>query len=621
MAAPAILSVRDAYVTFGKKPLFETLSFNIHQGDKICLVGKNGAGKSTLMQIVTNERELDGGERWVEPGTNIGYLQQEVPFRKDQTVRDFIFTALPTEKQTDEYAYMVDMVATPFELHPEDRMDALSGGQLRRAALARALVEEPDLLLLDEPTNHLDLSAIEWLENFLKYQYRGALLCVSHDKAFLANISDKVFWLDRGKVRVCPRGFGHFEEWAEELIDQERRELRNRERALAIEQEWANRGVKARRKRNIRRLEEMKKERDSLKSDKSLFNKTMRKIELEPIEAGMISHIVAEFHKVGKSFEEDHKSKTILDGFNLRIMRGDRIGLLGKNGSGKTTFLKLLTGQMQPDKGKIKLAKNAEVSYFDQKREDLRLDKSLWGNLCPGGGEYIEVGGKHRHVCGYLKDFMFDPKDAQNLVATLSGGQRNRLMLAKVLANPGNLLILDEPTNDLDMDTLDMLEEILSSYKGTLIVVSHDRDFLDQTVSKIIAFEGDGKVDGYIGGYSDYLEATGKLVPEPEEKKKKESIPKPKKKKVMAEPVVKATAKPNRLTFKLQHELDNLPKKMEKLEAEITDLQQLMADPDLYTKEPEKFDKSTRRLAKAQKELEQAEHRWLELEEMQEALK
>ncbi len=512
MPSPAILSVRDACVTFGKTPLFETLSFNIHQGDKICLVGKNGAGKSTLMQIVTGERELDGGERWVEPGTQVGYLQQEVPFKQEQTIRHFIFSALPKEKQTDEYAYMVDMVAVPFELHPDDKMESLSGGQLRRAALARALVEEPDLLLLDEPTNHLDLSAIEWLENFLKYQYRGALLCVSHDKTFLSNISDKVFWLDRGKVRVCPRGFGHFEEWADELIEQEKRELRNRERAVLIEQEWANRGVKARRKRNIRRLEEMKKARDSLRADKSLFNKTMRKIELEPIEAGMISHIVAEFHKVAKSFDGEQGNKTILDGFNLRIMKGDRIGLLGKNGSGKTTFLKLLTGQVEPDKGKIKLAHNAEISYFDQKRGDLRTEKSLWGNLCPDGGEYINVAGKHRHVCGYLKDFMFDPQDAHNLVSTLSGGQRNRLMLAKVLANPGNLLILDEPTNDLDMDTLDMLEEIISSYKGTLIVVSHDRDFLDQTVSKIIAFEGDGKVDGYIGGYSDYLEATGKLL-------------------------------------------------------------------------------------------------------------
>lgn len=616
MPTPAILSVRDAFITFGKAPLFEALSFNIHQGDKICLVGKNGAGKSTLMQIVTNERELDGGERWAEPGTNIGYLQQEVPYEDEQTIRSFIYEALPKDKQSEEYAYMVEMVTTPFELHPEDKMSSLSGGQLRRAALARALVEEPDLLLLDEPTNHLDLGAIEWLENFLKYQYRGALLCVSHDKAFLANISDKVFWLDRGKVRVCPRGFGHFDEWAEELIEQERRELRNRERTLLIEQDWANRGVKARRKRNIRRLEEMKKERDSLKSDKSIFNKTMKKIELDPIEASMISNVVAEFYKVYKTFDDKHQSKVILDGFNLRIMRGDRIGLLGKNGSGKTTFLKMLTGQMQPDKGKIKLAHNAEIAYFDQKREDLDPEKSLWGNLCPGGGQYIEVAGKPRHVCGYLKDFMFDPQDAQNLASTLSGGQRNRLMLAKVLANPGNLLILDEPTNDLDMDTLDMLEEILSSYKGTLIVVSHDRDFLDQTVSKIIAFEGNGEVDGFIGGYTDYLEATGKLSSTDTAQKNKEPVPKPKKAKVQAEPVVKPKPKPNKLTYKLQHELDSLPTTIKKLEAEIVTLQGLMADPDLYMKEPEKFDKATRRLSKVQKELEQAELRWLELEEL-----
>jgi ATP-binding cassette subfamily F protein uup len=482
--------------------------------------------------------------------------------------------------------------------------------------LARALVEEPDLLLLDEPTNHLDLGAIEWMEQYLRYQYKGALLCVSHDNAFLSAISDKVFWLDRGKIRVSSEGFAQFDSWAESLIEHEKRELRNRERALLIEEGWAGRGVKARRKRNIRRLEQMKEEREKLKADKSLFNKTISKIELEPLEAGMISSIVAEFYKVSKSFEKDSVTKTILQGFNFRMMRGDRIGLLGKNGSGKTTFLKLLTGQLHPDTGKIKLARNAEISYFDQKREDLKLDKSLWGNLCPDGGEYVNVAGKMRHVCGYLKDFMFDPKDAQNLASTLSGGQRNRLMLAKVLANPGNFLILDEPTNDLDMDTLDMLEEILSHYKGTLIVVSHDRDFLDQTVTKILAFEGDAQVEGYLGGYSDYLVASGKVLPSLEKNKTKDPIPKKKQKKVMAEPVLKALPKVTRLTYKLQHELETLPEKIEKLEYEINSLQQTLSDPELYILKPEKFDVASKRLTFAQKELQTAEHRWLELEEM-----
>jgi ABC transport system ATP-binding/permease protein len=512
MAAPLVLSIHDAYVTFGGgRPLFDQLSFNIHKNDKICLVGKNGAGKTTLMHLVTGTREPDGGRRWQEPGIRIGYLQQEVVPHSHQTVYDYICSALPGDKQTDEYRYMVEMMLSPLELKGSDKMDKISGGQLRRAALAHALVEEPDILLLDEPTNHLDLAGIEWLEQFLR-SYRGTVLCVSHDRAFLTNISDKVFWLDRGKVKVCPRGFGHFDEWSQMLLEQEERELRNRERSLAQEVEWASRGVKARRKRNMRRLENMQKEREKLKSDRSLFNKTMRKIELEPLESVMASKVIAEFHKVSKYFGEDEHRKVILEKFNLRIMRGDRIGLLGKNGSGKTSFIRLLLGEIKPDMGKVTVAKNIEASYFDQKRKDLNPNHSLLRTLCPEGGEYVEVAGKKRHVCGYLKDFLFDPKAVQDLVGTLSGGQKNRLMLAKVLANPGGMLILDEPTNDLDMDTLDMLEDVLSSYKGTLLVVSHDRDFLDQIVTKIIAFEGDGEVNGYIGGYSDYLVESGKAV-------------------------------------------------------------------------------------------------------------
>jgi ATP-binding cassette subfamily F protein uup len=485
-----LLSIQDAFVTFGRTPLFEGLSFNIHEGNKICLVGKNGAGKTTLMHMITGTRELDGGKRTQLPGLSIGYLQQDVSPQSNQTVFEYIYSGLKPEKQVEEYEYMVEMMLEPFELHADDQMDMLSGGQLRRASLAHILVEEPDILLLDEPTNHLDLSAIEWLEDYLR-SYRGTLLCISHDKTFLANITNKIFWLDRGNIRVCPKGFAHFDEWSEMLIDQEAREIAKREKLVAQEVAWASTGVKARRKRNVRRVEEMKIARDKLKSDKYSFNKMVSKIELEPPKASMASKIIAEFFKVGKSFDDDGREKKILEKFNLRVMKGDRIGILGKNGSGKTTFLKLLIGESKPDMGKIKLAKNLNISYFDQKREDLDLTTSLWENLCPGGGEYIDVGGKTRHVCGYLKDFLFDPKHAKDLVGTLSGGQRNRLMLAKVLANPGNCLILDEPTNDLDMDTLEMLEDILIKYDGTLFIVSHDRDFLDQTVTKILSFEGD----------------------------------------------------------------------------------------------------------------------------------
>lgn len=606
MPDPAILSLHDAYVTFGVKPLFEELSFVIHEGDKICLVGKNGAGKTTLMQLISGARELDGGKRWSEPGLHVGYLTQDAAPQVGKTVFDYVFEGLPEDQQNDDYAYKVDVILEPLGLKADTITDTLSGGQIRRAALARALVEEPDILMLDEPTNHLDLGAIEWLESFLK-QYRGTLLCVSHDKTFLANISNKIFWLDRGHIRVCPKGFGYFDEWSTMLIEQEARELAKRQKLVDQEVEWANRGVKARRKRNIRRLEEMKTARDKLKADKSLFNKTMRKIELEPMAPGESSKILAEFIKVGKWFERDSIKKTILEEFNLRVMKGDRIGILGKNGSGKTTFLKLLIGQLKPDMGKVKLAKNVELSYFDQKREDLKPKKSIKANLCPDGGDYIEVNGKARHVCSYMKDFMFDPKAVNDLVATLSGGQRNRLMLAKILANPGNFLILDEPTNDLDMDTLDMLEEMLSHYSGTLFVVSHDRDFLDQTVTKVLAFEGGGEVRGVIGGYSDYLASisgTKQAVVEGKSEKKNNNTE------------TKSHTK-TKLSYKLRYEFEQLPARISVLEKELQQLHHLMADADLYNEDPERFDQTAKRIPKAEAELEAAELRWLELDEMQ----
>ncbi|NDF11997.1 MAG: ABC transporter ATP-binding protein [Proteobacteria bacterium] len=619
MAANLLLSVQDAYVTFGGKPLFDGLSFNIHEGDKICLIGKNGAGKTTLMQLITGERELDGGKRLQHPGVTIGYLPQEIYPDKDQTVEAFILAAVPKDREGEDHTYKVQMVMGPLELHGSDKMGTLSGGQLRRAALARALVEDPDILLLDEPTNHLDLVGIEWLEEFLN-AYRGTLICVSHDRTFLSNISDKVFWLDRSRVRVCPRGFAYFEEWSAMLLEQEARELENRSKIVAQEVAWASQGVKARRKRNIRRLEQVSIMREQLKADQSQYNRLIRKIEVTPMkELEVSSHVVAEFYKVGKYFETAGGKKTILDGFSLRVVRGDRIGLLGRNGSGKTTFLRLLLGEIEPDAGKVKLARNVEISYFDQKRQELDPKKSLRETLCPKGNDYVDVAGKPRHVYGYLQDFMFDPKDAHNLVGTLSGGQRNRLMLAKVLATPGNFLILDEPTNDLDMDTLDMLEEILAKYTGTLIVVSHDRDFLDQTVTSTLAFEGGGKVESVIGGYTDYLEATGKkkpATPKPEKVEKKEKAPK-----AFVLPKSSSAPEPKgrRLSNKEQYELKHLPQKIKTLTDEVNDLHRQLEDADLYMKHPEMFDRASRRVARAQEELEAAELLWLELEEIREA--
>jgi ATP-binding cassette subfamily F protein uup len=610
VASTLLLNVHDALIQFGDKILFNDLAFNIREGEKICVVGKNGAGKSTLMNIITGARELDDGERWQLQGSTIGYLQQEVHPKPGQTVREYIFEEL--KNQDGSHDYKIEIVVEPLELHVDDRMENLSGGQLRRAALARALVEEPDILLLDEPTNHLDLDIIEWLENYLK-GFRGAVVCISHDKKFLENISDKVFWLDRGNLKICPRGFGYFEEWAAMLLEQEERELQNRQKVLDIEVEWASRGVKARRKRNVRRVELMKAERDKLRSDKCALQRMLDKIEFTPVELEEASSkLIAQFYNTCKSYVEDGREKTILSKFNLRIQRGDRIGIVGRNGSGKTTFLKLLVDELKPDGGTVKRAKDLALSYFDQKRKDLKPDNTLQRTLCPNGSDYIEVMGKTRHVCGYLKDFLFDPRMVQAPVSTLSGGQKNRLMLAKILANPGNLLILDEPTNDLDMDTLDMLEDMLTGYKGTLIVVSHDRDFLDQTVSRILAFEGNGKIDAYIGGYQDYLTAR---------KKKHENPPAQDEKIFTANSNGKRAANSGgtateRMTYKQKYELETLPARIGALEREINDIENQLADPDLYTKDASGFQRFSTRLVAARHELTNSEARWLELEEI-----
>jgi ATP-binding cassette subfamily F protein uup len=486
-------------------------------------------------------------------------------------------------------------------------------------------VEEPDILLLDEPTNHLDLEIIEWLEQFLQ-RYTGALLCVSHDKAFLANISNKIFWLDRGKMRVAPKGFAFFDEWSSTLLEQEERELQNRQKLVDQEVEWASRGVKARQKRNQRRLSMMHEARAKLKRDKSSYRQMMRRVQMGEMELDTLgSNLVAEFFKVDKKYTDDKgRDKTILNKFSMRFQRGDRIGILGRNGSGKTTFLRMLIGEEKPDMGKVKLAKGLEFSYFDQKRRDLKPDDTVKHVLCPQGGEYVKVMDKTRHVVGYLRDFMFDVTMIDQKVGTLSGGQKNRLLLAKVLANPKGLLILDEPTNDLDMDTLDMLEEILTGYPGTLIVVSHDRDFLDQTVSKILAFEGDGRVHGYIGGYSDYIEARKRRRADGYDEEDFLGFREPKDKSASSapapQPANEAPKTMKKLTYKLQYELDNLPERIAKLEDETEKLQRVLGDATLYARDRATFDAATARLSDARAELESAELRWLELEEMKNAV-
>lgn len=624
-----LLSIEDALVLVGNKPLFENLTFHIHNNRKIALVGRNGAGKTTLMNIITGARDIDDGKRWMLNGIKIGHMQQYIYPKDRETVGEYVFKDLEDSYEDWERDYKINAVLTPLQLKEDDVLNDLSGGMLRRAALARALIEEPDILLLDEPTNHLDLEIIEWLENFLR-SYQGTILCVSHDRAFLSNITDRVFWLDRGSLRVCPYGFARFAEWSQDMLDQEGRELHNRSRKVELEMEWANRGVKARVKRNVRRVAEAHEDRAQLEQDTLSYRRAIRKIEIDPISYDESSVNVVEFMQVCKSFTspDTNERKLILDKFNLRVRRKDRIGIVGRNGSGKTTFLRMMVGDLGADSGKIKIAPELTYSYFDQSRSQLDRSKTLQDNLCPKGSDHLNVRGKMRHVCGYLKDFLFEPDDAWRTAATLSGGQLNRLMLAKVLANPGSFLILDEPTNDLDMDTLDMLEDILKAYEGTLIIVSHDRDFLDQTVNKLLVFDGDGVVHTIQGNYSDYLASDAY-------KNKKEVLNNKSAQSNAA--LTRDTTKPvqvvidpntasapsktsKKLSYKLQYELDNLPQRIATLERNLKEAEQELADPDLYQNNPDQFYKINDQFQKLKSELENAETRWLELSAMQDDL-
>ncbi len=609
MSSQLIFSIKDAMVRYKEIPVFENLSLNIHQGSRVALIGKNGAGKSTIMNIISGFKSLDEGERWEEPGTTIGYLGQEFEYKEKETVFEFIFSNISGEER-ELHQYKVDIIAEALELDVKKTMRMLSGGQLRRAGIARALVEEPDILLLDEPTNHLDLNIINWLEQYLN-NYRGSLLCISHDKRFLENITNQVFWLDRGRLKVSPRGFKFFDDWSSMLLDQEARELKRRKQIVAQEVEWASRGVKARVKRNINRLSRVKEMREKLKADESSYRRATNKISFEPIkDLDNNSKVIAEFYKVHKSFREHEKTIRILNGFNIRIKRGDRIGIIGRNGSGKTTFLKLILKEINADQGSIKIHKNMEFSYFDQNRSDLKPNDSLKDVLAPNGGDYIDVRGKMRHIYGYLKDFMFDPSVVLDSISTLSGGQKNRLKLAKILANPKSCLILDEPTNDLDMETLDMLGEILISYEGTLLLVSHDRDFLDQTVTKILSFEGDGNIEECVGGYSDYLSRNmPRKGADSKNRGEKSSNLALKEKRGSFE--VKGRKK---LTYKLEFELKNLPIKIQKKEKEIEFFTKKLSDPDFYKNDSDAFMAMTEKLEVAKGDLEYYETRWLELE-------
>ncbi|MGE5547198.1 MAG: ABC-F family ATP-binding cassette domain-containing protein [Solirubrobacterales bacterium] len=600
MASPPLLSLRDVRLTFGGNPLFEGVTTWVGRGDKTCLVGRNGSGKSTLLKVFAGIILPDSGERFVQPGTRVAYLPQD-PVLDGATVADYVAAGLP-HAEADEH-YRVEAVLDAVKLSPKADPTTLSGGEGRRAALARALVGEPDALLLDEPTNHMDLPTILWLEEWLK-AYQGALVMISHDRRFLETVSQQTLWLERGLVRRAEFGFGGFAAWQEETYAAEEAELARMNTRMRQELHWLARGVTARRKRNMGRLRALQGLRKERAQRKQGVLDQSRQVKMAA-EAGDISgRLVVEAEAITKAYGD----RVVIQPFSTRIMRGDRVGILGPNGAGKTTLLRMLTGDLAPDAGTVKLGTNLETAYFDQRRDALDPETSVWDTLTDGRGDNVWVRGRPQHVVGYMKDFLFSEAQARTPVKALSGGERNRLLLAKILAKTSNLLILDEPTNDLDMDTLDLLEEMLADYEGTLVVVSHDRDFLDRLVTSVIAVEGGGEVAEYVGGYSDYLSQR----PRADEPKADAKAP-----------PAKAESRPKtvtKLSYKEMRELEELPARMDALGAEIARLEADLADPGLYSRDPARFQKSAARLDGAREDLAAAEERWLELEAKREEL-
>ena len=600
MPSDLIFSLREVEIKFGKKVIFQNLDLNLHKKDMIALVGKNGVGKSTLMKTICGEQDVDNGIIWNFPNLKVSYFNQKFENINDTTILESLKDLL-----NEKNKHYVDIFCERLNLNKHSDINSLSGGQIRKVYLIRSLLKESDVLLLDEPTNHLDLECIQWLENYLR-DLNKTILCVSHDRAFLSNFTNKVFWLDRGRLRVSPNGFKNFDKWSEELLDQEYRELRNRKQFVNIELEWANKGVKARVKRNEKRLRRAKELKTQLEKDEASYRSAIKSLKPQISKKSVDqSKFIAEYVNVDVKYP-NQKFK-VFEKLSIKIAKNDRIGLLGKNGTGKSTFLKTLLNEVKITGGKLKLKKNLEFSYFDQMRNDLNGRKSVKDILVPSGGDYLKVQGRDRHVCSYVKDFQFDPKNVNHTIQTLSGGEQNRLLLAKVLANPKTGLILDEPTNDLDLETLDLLTEMLSNYKGTLLIVSHDRDFLDQTVNKILHFDTNGKVSLFLGGYSDFLKSQTKKNTNKSTKKNKNSNDK--------------STKSLKLSYKYKFELENIPNEINTIQEELNIMTNELKQSNLYLENHDRYLAITKQMESLNNQLKMKEDRWLEILEIEERLK
>ena len=599
--APPLLTLKDMALTFGSTPLIERADLTVHARDRICLVGRNGSGKSTLLKIAAGLVEADSGDRFVKPGTSWRYLPQDPDLSSYANVETYVRDGLVGADDGYRIPYLLDALG----LKGDEDPSYMSGGEKRRAALVRTLAPEPDILMLDEPTNHLDLPAIEWLEGELG-NIRAALLLISHDRRFLESLSRKTLWMDRGETRELNKGFGDFEDWRDEVLEQEELDRHKLARQIHREQHWVVHGVSGRRKRNVRRLKELGSLRKELKSAK----KVVGQADITVTQGRSSGKRVARLTDVSKAFD----GRTVIDTVSMRIHRGERIGIVGPNGSGKSTLLKLIMGEIEADSGTVELGLNLEPLVIDQNRSTLNPDWTLADALTDGGGDSVIVNDQPRNVIGYMKDFLFLPEQKRTPIHALSGGERGRLQLARGLRLPSNLLVLDEPTNDLDLETLDLLQEIVADYAGTVILVSHDRDFLDRTVTRTLAYEGDGKWQIYAGGYSDLIAQRGSGVKARQDGKSDRAKSH---KTTKSDEAQKPS--PAKLSYKHKFRLEKLPEEMAAIEVEIETLNTAMADPELYAKDPERFQKTSDAVVAAHAKLAELEEEWLELEMMREA--
>ena len=598
--APPLTQLKDIRLTFGGTPLLEGVELSVSPSERVCLIGRNGSGKSTLLKIAAGLVEPDSGTRFVQPGATIRYLPQELDFSGHATTLAYVEAGLGPGDDRYAASYLLEQLG----LHGDEDPHNLSGGEARRAALAKVLAPAPDILLLDEPTNHLDLPTIEWLESELDGR-RSALVLISHDRRFLTNLSRATAWLDRGQIRQIDRGFAAFESWRDEVLVEEEREQHKLDRKIVNEEHWLRYGVSGRRKRNVKRLGNL----FALREQRKNYRGASGNANLTAAEAEKSGRLVIEAKGISKAYGE----REIVENFSIRVQRGDRVGVVGPNGAGKTTLVNLLTGADSPDSGSVRLGANIEMATLDQHRESLDPKSTLAEALTGGRGDHVIVGGKPKHVVSYMEDFLFSREQMRTPLEVLSGGERGRLMLARALAKPSNLLVLDEPTNDLDLETLDVLEEMLGDYEGTVILISHDRDFLDRVVTSVIEPDGDGRWIEYAGGYSDMLSQRGSDL-------KREAVRAPAVEDKKARSAAPAPAPKRRLNFNEKHTLETLPKTIVKLQEEIARQQRLLDDPNLFAKDRKKFEEVSTTIAKAQQELAAAEDRWLELEVLREEI-